>query len=135
MRAYCFTFFAFVANNRVETDSLMDYYFDDIVAMRIVFEFPPRESFRILVNTESLYGTCTAFADSFSITILKEVKDLLILEASFNLSPAAWGDFCFSDPAKSTKCIFEARIENPSPFSLLLLVVINKVRIECDLDD
>ena len=39
--------------------------------------------------------------------MLKEVKDLFILEAYFSLSPAVRVDFCFYEPARSTKCIFE----------------------------
>lgn len=51
------------------------------------------------------------FVDNFYITILKEVNDLLIIDAYFSLYPAANVDFCFYDPAKSTKCIFADFIE------------------------
>lgn len=48
-----FTFLAFAAKFNVETVSDMAVYLDERVAMRIVLEFPPKESRRILVNTES----------------------------------------------------------------------------------
>lgn len=65
--------------------------------------------------------------------MLKEVKDLFILEAYFSLSPAVRVDFCFYEPARSTKCIFEVLIEKL--FSLLYyyffyFVVIKSVSIE-----
>lgn len=40
------------------------------------------------------------------MTIPKLVKDLLICEAYFNLSPEAEVNFCLSEPAKSTKQSF-----------------------------
>jgi len=53
-----------------------------------VFEFPPKESFSIKVNFESLYGICLYFpllnSTSALITVPKTVKDLLMFEDSFN---------------------------------------------------
>lgn len=67
--------------------------------------------------------------------MLSDVKDLLMLDASFNLSPAAKVDFCFSEPARSTKCILEERIEKPSPDDRFSFELIYKVKIECDRED
>ena len=67
--------------------------------------------------------------------MLREVNDLLILEAYLSLSPAASVDFCFYEPAKSTKCIFDDFIENPYPYYLFCLVLINKLKIEWDRED
>jgi hypothetical protein len=74
-----------------------------------VFAFPPKESFKINVNLESLYGICVfacLLLKAF-ITNPRELNDLFILFAYFNLSPVANVFFCFYDPAKSTKCSFE----------------------------
>lgn len=73
----------------------IDYTLEESVAISIVFEFPPRESLNILVNTESLYGICVALEDNFYITMLREVKDLLMFDAYFSLYPAVNVDFCF----------------------------------------
>jgi hypothetical protein len=78
---------------------------------------------------------CVDFIDSFSITMLSVVSDLLMLEAYFSLSPAAKVDFCFSEPAKSTKCIFADLIEYPSALFFFYRVVMKSVRMECDRDD
>ncbi len=52
---------------------------------------PPSESFNKKVSRESLYGICLLFPFATStkefITNPKAVNDLLILVASFNLSP------------------------------------------------
>lgn len=73
--------------------------------------------------------------DSFYITILNDVSDLFILDAYFNRSPAARVDFCFSDPAKSTKCNLEDLIDYPSEFNFFYFVLIYNVNIECERDD
>jgi hypothetical protein len=96
----------------VESDSAIDSYLDESVAIRIVLEFPPNESLKIFVSAESRYGTCADFIESFSITILSVVSDLLILDAYLSLSPAVIVALCFSDPARSTKCILKHLIEN-----------------------
>lgn len=90
-----FTFLAFIAKFIVDIVYAIDYYFDDNVAMSIVFELPPSESRNIFVRTESRYGICVALLDNFYITMLNDVRDLFILDAYFNLSPAVWVDFCF----------------------------------------
>jgi hypothetical protein len=66
--------------------------------------------------------------------MLNYVRDLLIFEAYFSLSPVASVDFCFYEPAKSTKFNFADFIEKVlSSFSYLVCTLI--VRIECDLED
>ena len=53
------------------------------VTIKHVFEFPPRDSERILVNLDSLYGICVAFLSvKATITLPKVVKLLFILFAS-----------------------------------------------------
>ena len=76
----------------------------DAVAIITVLQFPPSESFNILVNFESQYGTCvdTPSVRCF-ITIPREVRDLLILFASFKVIPVAPVFVIFSDPARSTR--------------------------------
>lgn len=73
--------------------------------------------------------------DNFSITILNEVKDLFIFDAYFNLSPQASVILCFSEPAKSTKCILEDLMEKEPEFDAFSFIYIFKVKIECDLED
>jgi len=74
------------------------------VIIRHVFEFPPKDSYNTLVSFESRYGTCvdTPSVRCF-ITIPKEVRDLLILFASFKVIPVAPVFVIFSDPARSTR--------------------------------
>ena len=49
-----FTFFVFTAKFIVEIVSEIASSLEERVAIKTVLEFPPRESFRILVKTESL---------------------------------------------------------------------------------
>lgn len=75
-------------------------------AIIVVLEFPPNESWRILVNLESLYGICPVpFFSSVRALITKPrlSKPLLILIPSFKSCPVAPVFFILSDPAKSTK--------------------------------
>lgn len=67
--------------------------------------------------------------------MLREVSDLLMLDAYFSRSPAACVDFCFYEPAKSTKCIFDDFIEKPYSFYLFWRVLMSKVSIEWERDD
>jgi hypothetical protein len=53
-----------------------------------------------------------------------------MLDAYFNLSPAARVDFCFYEPARSTKCILNDFIENPYILYFFYLVVKFNVKIE-----
>jgi hypothetical protein len=53
MWALSFTFFVFAAKWIVESVYAIDSYFEESVAMRIVLEFPPNESRKTLVSTES----------------------------------------------------------------------------------
>lgn len=99
--------------------------------------YPPKESFNKNVNLLSLYGTCLYLPPAIStkelITKPKVVKDLLILLASFNLSPAAAVYFYLSDPARSTKCNFEdVTFVHPSLLFLDSIVIENT---EWDLEE
>lgn len=102
-----------------------------MVARRIVLEFPPKESFRILVKSESLYGIWEALFANFYMTMLSKVKERLIFEAYFNFSPSVSVDFCFSDPARSIKWTLEDLVF----FNLFSLDKIFKVKIEWDLEE
>lgn len=79
-----------------------------IVAIKKVLELPPRESRSTKVSLEFLNGTWLDLSPLKQlITIPRVVNDLLILLASFNLSPIAAVLFCLSEPAKSTKWILD----------------------------
>jgi hypothetical protein len=56
--------------------------------MRQVLELPPRDSERILVSFDSLYGTWLAFLSvKATITFPRVVRDLLIFLASSSVCP------------------------------------------------
>ena len=105
--ALFFIIFARYANFKVDNVSENEPEAGDILAIIKVLELPPNESFNRKVNLESLYLICLYFPSDIStselITHPNTVRDLLILVASFNLSPAAAVCFCLSEPAKSTK--------------------------------
>lgn len=124
------TFFAFAAKFIVDTVYGIELSLEDRVAISTVRELPPSESLSILVMTESLYGMWVALLESFSMTMLRDVRDLLILEASLSLSPAAMVDFCFSEPARSTKCILEDFMQKVYEKGLFSRVVVEMVRME-----
>ena len=106
IKAFTFTILARFAKWRVERVYWKHKTFMDTVAIRNVFEFPPRESLSKLVSFESRYGIWDlALSQARALmTIPSEVRDLLMLPASFNRSPEAAVIFCLSDPARSTKC-------------------------------
>lgn len=92
-----------------------------------VFELPPNESLNKKVNLESLYGICLYFPYATSSRLLitnpSVVKDLLIFEASFNLSPTVLDIFYLSEPAKSTKFSLELLTIYKPSFSILLSII------------
>jgi len=74
------------------------------VIINEVFEFPPKDSWSILVNLESLYGIWEAFGSvNALITCPKAVRLLLIFCASVNPTPTTPVLSILSDPARSTK--------------------------------
>ena len=74
------------------------------VMTRHVFEFPPRDSDKILVNFDSRYGIWWTFLSvSALMTLPSVVKLLLIILASSRVYPAAPVFEIFSEPAKSTR--------------------------------
>lgn len=86
-----------------------------MVAIIMVFVFPPKLSWSNLVNFESLYGIKAPFpCTKLVITLPSAVRDKLIFVASKNRSPQV--DpllFCLYEPAKSTKLNFD-----PTNFSV-----------------
>lgn len=71
---------------------------------KVVLLFPPNDSCNILVNFESLYGTCYFFYDVRAfITLPSALKDLFMFFAYYNCCPTTPVFPTFSDPAKSTK--------------------------------
>ena len=104
-------FLAKDAKLRVERVSAKNYNFDETVAKRRVLELPPNESVKIFVKIESLYRTWFFLFARSSITFFRYVKDVFILDASFNLSPSASVNFCLYEPAKSIKWILEDLID------------------------
>lgn len=80
-------------------------YNGEIVAIMIVFVFPPKLSWRSLVSLESLYGIKAPFpCTKLVITFPRAVSDKFILVAYKNLSPLVDPDLlCLSEPAKSTR--------------------------------
>lgn len=84
------------------------------VTIRVVLEFPPKESFNIFVSLESRYGTWPYFFplyESALITFPKLVRLKFIFFASSKTFPSAPVFDIFSDPAKSIKnslLVFEA---------------------------
>ena len=69
--------------------------------------FPPKESCRIRVSFESLYGICWFFpSTNADITFPKALNERLIFAAYFIPSSFKLVLLCLSDPAKSTKLSF-----------------------------
>lgn len=100
------TIFALFAKFNVDRVYWKQSIFLEIVAIKNVLEFPPKESRSRHVNFESLYGICDlvfSLAKAL-ITIPNVVRDLFMLPAYLSLSPEAAVIFCLSEPAKSTKC-------------------------------
>ena len=74
------------------------------VTIKVVLAFPPKDSYKILVNLESLYLICLDLPSvNELITFPNEDKDWLIFLASSSVEPVAPVFEIFSLPAKSTK--------------------------------
>jgi len=72
----------------------------------IVLELPPSESYKILVNFDSLYGTWLTFplvSVRAEMTLPKASRPLLMLIPSLSVDPEAPVFLALSDPARSTK--------------------------------
>ena len=74
----------------------------ETVAIIHVFVRPPRESCRILVSLDSLYGICGVLSTSAVMTLPRVSRDWLIFPASRALLSTAPERPMFSLPAKST---------------------------------
>ena len=95
---------ALLAYFRVFTVSSYCELAGHIVVIITVLQFPPRESFNILVSFESLYGTKNPFFDlspSALMQLARESKERLILAPSMSRMPLFSVTDPRSDPAKS----------------------------------
>ena len=91
---FTITCFAQSANFKVLIVSSAQSYIGEIVAIKQVLVFPPRESYKSRVNFESQYGTKCSFCPMFilqchlfylanpEITFPKVVKERLIVQSS-----------------------------------------------------
>ena len=80
------------------------------VAIITVLQFPPRESFSILVSLLSLKGTKEPFlvlSPKALIQLASAKRDVLILAPSINLIPLFSVTVPLSEPARSTKVSLE----------------------------
>ena len=101
-------FLALVANFKVDWVSPKASAEGEIMAIIVVLQFPPRESSRILVSLESLYGICDlAFLSvSAAITFPRALKLWLMLLLSSSRCPVAYVTLTLSLPARSTRLSF-----------------------------
>ena len=74
-------FCAFYPNLKVEIVYEIWISWGEQVTIKVVLEFPPKESFIILVNFDYLYGTWVILYERLLITLPKLVKDRLIFFA------------------------------------------------------
>lgn len=117
--------FARFANFSVDSVSAMLFSLGDAVAIKRVFELPPKESLRRKVNLLSRYCMClrwdvplTTFDARALITFPRADRDLLICPASFSLSPVQLVSLCLSLPARSTRENFADR-QDRTPVSAM----------------
>lgn len=83
-----------------------------------VLLFPPRESYKSLVNLESRKGTKLPLeSDKECMHFPRTLSELLIERASCSLSPVALDFLTLSEPAKSTKYKTEVTIAFGMSFS------------------
>ena len=118
------TALALTPNFKVERVSRTLKGLGDTFRIRAVLLFPPRLSYKILVNLLSRWGTCRVLKlVNWSITLPRAVKLVFILIASSILVPCTLLQLIFSDPARSTKCSFPFLIPG-FPYSLVSKVSI-----------
>lgn len=101
-----FTFCAFYPKRRVEIVSAKCISWGEQVTIRVVFELPPKDSLRSLVNLELRYGTWPfppRLSDKAFITVPKLVKLRLIFLAYSSTFPSAPVFDIFSLPARSMR--------------------------------
>ena len=110
-------------------------------AIIYVFEFPPRQSCKILVSLEFLNViNCYLFfsiVDRAEITFPSSNKPRLIFIPSFKTAPVAPVFFALSEPARSTKKNFAVIVPSycyfPFPIMIDCLIVIVKIAWEREL--
>ena len=99
--------------------------------MRLVFEFPPSESERRRVRTESRYGMCFLRMVRAMMTLPSALSDLLIVCASFIVCPDAAVFFTISLPARSMSTSFDSF----DTVVRTLRFVIVTVKTECEREE
>jgi hypothetical protein len=128
---------ALYANFKVERVSPKLRFDGEMLAMITVLLLPPRESLRIKVSLLSRYGTCLFLPSDTStkelITFPRAERDLLIIPASFSLSPWVPASFYLSEPAKSMMWNLDCFTFHTPVADLDLLSMI-VVRTEWDLE-
>ena len=110
-------------------------------AIIYVFEFPPRQSCKILVSFEFLKVIncylCFSIVDKAEITFPSSSKPRLILMPSFRIAPVAPVFFALSEPARSTKknlaVIVPSYCSFPFPIIMDCLMVMVKMAWEREL--
>jgi hypothetical protein len=107
MRSLAFIFLALTANFIVEMVYCLSHFYKEHVTIIEVRHSPYKEFLKILVNLESLKGTCYAPVVSEWITLPKQDKDKFIFLASYKVSPVAPLLDIFYEPAKSIKDSFD----------------------------
>ena len=123
--------FARSPKRSVERVSVMLYAAGETVMIKDVFEFPPRESERRRVRTESRYGTCRLRVVSAMMTLPSALSDLLIVCASFIVCPVAAVFFTISEPARSMSTSFDSF---DTVVRMLRFVTVT-VKTECDREE
>ncbi len=120
------------ANLRVEMVSSRCFCSGQILATITVLQLPPIESFSKLVNLLYLYGICVlCLSLKATTTYSRNESDLLIYCASFNYFPSEPVFFVLSEPARSTRLIFEKITFSDD--STLDRISSKIVYIQCDL--
>jgi len=99
--------FALRPNLSVDNVSTSLYWLMEQVMTKTVYELPPSDSYRILVNLESRYGMKPPFFPSVRalMTLPSAERDLLIILASSRVDPVASVFSIFSEPARSQQYI------------------------------
>lgn len=102
--ALFFIVLARVPKRRVDTVSASLNDDGEQLIIRVVFELPPSDSYRIRVSLESLYGMWVDLPSvKLLITIPSALSDLLIFLASSSVYPVAPVLPTFSLPARSVR--------------------------------
>ena len=125
-------FLAEIPNRRDEMVSARLLGWGEQVTIKLVFEFPPKDYWRTLVNLLSLYGIWVDFPSVRElITFPRVVKLALIFLASSKVFPSAPVLEIFSLPARSTKYNLPVLALRSATLSWLTV----RIKIICDRED